>query len=163
MPQQRTRREPREPTERDLRQLEQRVHRLINEQRRRAKLPPLTWHERVAQAARDHSKNMAERNFFDHRDPRLGDVDQRLNRFRIEWRACGENIFMLHGYSNPAQVAVNGWMDSPGHRANILQDGIHPRGRRRLLSQTRQALLLDSNLHPPARWNQTLTDWVSFK
>ena len=122
MPQQRTRREPREPTERDLRQLEQRVHHLINEQRRRAKLPPLTWHEQVAHAARDHSKNMAERNFFDHRDPRLGDVDQRLNRFRIEWRACGENIFMLSGYSNPAQVAVNGWMNSPGHRANILQE-----------------------------------------
>jgi uncharacterized protein YkwD len=59
---------------------------------------------------------------FDHRDPRLGDVDQRLNRFRIEWRACGENIFMLSGYSNPAQVAVQGWMDSPGHRANILQE-----------------------------------------
>jgi uncharacterized protein YkwD len=122
MPQQRTRHESREPTERDLRQIEQLVHRLINEQRTRAKLPPLTWHERVAQAARDHSKNMAERNFFDHRDPRLGDVDQRLNRFRIEWRACGENIFMLSGYSNPAQVAVQGWMDSPGHRANILQE-----------------------------------------
>ena len=121
MPQQRTRREPREPTERDLRQIEQQVHRLINEQRTRAKLPPLTWHERVAHAARDHSKNMAERNIFDHRDPRLGDVDKRLNRFRIPWRACGENIFMLSGYSNPAQVAVQGWMDSPGHRANILQ------------------------------------------
>jgi len=120
MPQQRTRREPREPTARELRQLEQRVHRLINEQRTRAKLPPLAWHEQVAQAARDHSKNMAERDFFDHHDPRLGDVDKRLTRFRIPWRACGENIFVLAGYSNPAQVAVQGWMESPGHRANIL-------------------------------------------
>ncbi len=114
------RRESREPTPQQLRQLEQRVHRLINEQRTRAKLPALVWHEQVAQAARDHSKNMAERNFFDHHDPRMGNVDRRLNRFRIAWRACGENIFMLSGYSNPAQVAVEGWMDSPGHRANIL-------------------------------------------
>lgn len=132
------RRESRAPTPRELRQLEQRVHRLINEQRRHAKLPALTWHEQVARAARDHSKNMAERNFFDHRDPRLGDVDQRLNRFRIAWRACGENIFMLSGYSNPAHVAVEGWMDSPGHRANILYRefthagvGIHYRARDR--------------------------------
>lgn len=117
------RREPRRkaPTERELRALEQQVHRLINEQRRRAKLAPLLWHEAVARAAREHSKNMAERDFFDHTDPRLGDVDQRLNRFRIAWRACGENIFMLHGYENPAQVAVQGWMQSPGHRANILR------------------------------------------
>lgn len=111
----------REPTERELRQLEQRVHRLINEQRQRAKLPPLAWREDVARCARDHSRNMAQRDFFDHVDPRLGDVDQRLNRFRIAWRVCGENIFMLSGYSNPAQVAVQGWMDSPGHRANILE------------------------------------------
>ncbi len=111
----------REPTEHELRQLEQRVHRLINEQRQRAKLPPLAWREDVARCARDHSRNMAQRDFFDHVDPRLGGVDQRLNRFRIAWRVCGENIFMLSGYSNPAQVAVQGWMDSPGHRANILE------------------------------------------
>ncbi|MCS7190904.1 MAG: CAP domain-containing protein [Fimbriimonadales bacterium] len=121
MPQQRRERPRKEPTERDLRALEQRVHHLINEQRRRAKLPPLQWREDVARAARDHSKNMAERDFFDHTDPRLGDVDKRLNRFRIPWRACGENIFTLYGYENPAQVAVQGWMQSPGHRANILQ------------------------------------------
>jgi uncharacterized protein YkwD len=133
MPQQRTRREPREPTERDLRQLEQRVHRLINEQRKRAKLPPLTWHEQVAHAARDHSKNMAERNFFDHRDPRLGDVDKRLNRFRIEWRACGENIFMLSGYSNPAQVAVQRLDGQPRTPRQYLARGIHPCGCWRLL------------------------------
>lgn len=121
MPQRRREPPRKEPTERELRDLEQRVRRLINEQRRRAKLPPLAWREDVARAARDHSKNMAERNFFDHEDPRLGNVDKRLNRFRIPWRACGENIFMLHGYENPAQVAVQGWMESPGHRANILQ------------------------------------------
>lgn len=114
--------EPRrkQPTERELRDLEQRVHRLINEQRQRAKLPPLAWHEDVARAARDHSKNMAERNFFSHTDPQLGDVDKRLNRFRIAWRACGENIFMLYGDEDPARIAVQGWMESPGHRANIL-------------------------------------------
>lgn len=121
MPQRRREPQRKEPTERELRDLEQRVHRLINEQRQRARLPPLTWRDDVARAARDHSKNMAERNFFDHEDPRLGNVDKRLNRFRIPWRACGENIFMLHGYDNPAEVAVRGWMESPGHRANILQ------------------------------------------
>ncbi|MCS7207956.1 MAG: CAP domain-containing protein, partial [Fimbriimonadales bacterium] len=112
MPQKRREPQRSEPTEKELRLLEQRVHQLVNTQRQRAKLPPLGWREDVARAARDHSKNMAERNFFDHTDPRLGDVDKRLNRFRIPWRACGENIFMLHGYENPAQVAVQGWMSS---------------------------------------------------
>lgn len=120
MPQQR-RQPPKEPTERELRALEQRIHALVNEQRKRAQLEPLAWHEAVARAARDHSKNMAERNFFDHKDPRWGDVDKRLNRFRIAWRACGENIFMSQGHSNPARIAVQGWMNSPGHRANILR------------------------------------------
>lgn len=120
MPQQRRETQPKEPTERDLRALEQRIHRMINEQRQRAKLPPLHWREDVARAARDHSQNMAERNFFDHIDPRLGAVDKRLNRFRIAWRACGENIFMVYGYEDPARIAVLGWMESPGHRANIL-------------------------------------------
>ncbi|MCS7273361.1 MAG: CAP domain-containing protein [Fimbriimonadales bacterium] len=119
--QQQRREPPKEPTERELRAIEQRVHQLVNEQRKRFKLPPLAWREDVARAARDHSKNMAERNFFSHTDPRLGDVDKRLNRFRIPWRACGENISVLQGYKDPARVAVQGWMSSPEHRANILR------------------------------------------
>jgi uncharacterized protein YkwD len=96
MPQQRTRREPREPTERDLRQLEQRVHHLINEQRRRAKLPPLIWHEQVAHAARDHSKNMAERNFFRPSRPASGRYRQAAESLPHQVaRLRGEHLYAV--------------------------------------------------------------------
>ncbi len=108
------------PTQAQLRQMERRAFDLVNAERRKAKLKPLQWSEEVAQVARAHSQRMADANFFDHTDPRFGDVGDRLNRFGVRWQMCGENIFTCNGFRNPESLAVREWMKSRGHRDNIL-------------------------------------------
>lgn len=117
---QRERRERKPPTESQLRAMERETWNRINQERKRAKLQPLIWDDSVARVARDHSRRMAEANFFDHYDPRYGELDERLKRFGVRWCMCGENIFTCNGYARPAQLAVQEWMKSPGHRQNIL-------------------------------------------
>lgn len=108
------------PTEKEMREMERKVFDGINAQRKKNNLSALIWDDKIMEAARSHSQNMATRNFFSHCDPRLGELDERLKRNKIEWQMCGENIFYQKGYPNPVQIAVDGWMDSPGHKKNIL-------------------------------------------
>lgn len=116
----RRQRRERVPTEKEMREMERKTHEGVNVQRKKNNLPPLTWDDQVAEVARSHSQNMATRNFFSHTDPRLGELDERLKRKKVQWRMCGENIFYEKGYPNPVQAAVEGWMESPGHKKNIL-------------------------------------------
>lgn len=95
----------------------------INEIRREHHLWPLEWDDRVEAAARSHALNMARRDFFDHDDPVLGDLVTRLGRAGVPWMTCAENIFEERGHRDLAAIAVEGWMNSPDHRENIL----HPR------------------------------------
>jgi len=71
--------------------------------------------------ARAYSRQMAEEGFFSHVDPEGRDVRQRLHRARITWQMVGENLSYSTGYINPVATALRGWMDSPGHRRNILE------------------------------------------
>ena len=104
----------------EFRSLETRIFAAINDQRRQLGLRDLVWSEDVANAARAHSQAMADRRFFSHQDPLRGDLIQRLNSAGIVCGVCAENIFMEQGYADPVQLAVQGWMNSPSHRANIL-------------------------------------------
>ena len=78
---------------------------------------PLTWNEGLAAAALVHSRDMAERDYFDHADPEGRSVGQRATTAGYRWRRVGENIAAGHG--DPAAV-VAGWLASPGHCANIM-------------------------------------------
>ena len=100
--------------------LEGRIFAGINEQRRLQGLPPLAWSGDLARAALSHSQAMAARSFFSHDDPVLGGFADRLRAAGIACAACAENLFMARGYPDPVPIAVAGWMNSPGHRANIL-------------------------------------------
>ncbi|HWR53275.1 MAG TPA: CAP domain-containing protein [Bryobacteraceae bacterium] len=93
----------------------------VNARRVQAGLDPLKWNDDLAAAAREHAVNMAGRDFFAHNDPVLGSLAERLNRRGIPWRMCAENIFMAEGYKDPVPKAVEDWMNSPGHRQNILE------------------------------------------
>lgn len=104
----------------ELASMERQVFNAINQVRKEHDLKPLRWNTGAAQAARTHSANMAARGFFSHDDPEAGGLTERLNTAHIPWMACAENIFMQKGYRDPVQIAVKSWMDSPGHRANIL-------------------------------------------
>jgi len=60
---------------------------------------------------------MAKLNYFDHQSPTYGSPFDMMKQYGISYRAAGENIAM--GQTSPQQV-MQGWMNSPGHRANIL-------------------------------------------
>ena len=162
---------PREPVElealpripENVAALEWESHNLISQERIEAGLNPLQWDARLADIARDHSRDMAENNFFSHDNLKGDDPEARglLKNYRCRKQlgggryseGLGENILQGHisqstspltklraWWNNQsaedlelrerikhqireAQTAVENWMDSPGHRRNILDSG----------------------------------------
>ena len=95
---------------------------LLNRRRRERGLPPLVRDRRIDAAARAHSRDMAERRFYAHESPDGTTPLQRMRRAGWPANRTGgaENIaWGAGGASTPAEI-VEGWMNSPGHRANIL-------------------------------------------
>lgn len=90
---------------------------LVNEERAAVGLPALHWHEEASQAAYAHSFDMDVRSFFSHTNPDGVGPGGRLAAQGIEFDAIGENI--AKGFASPREV-VQGWMESSGHRASIL-------------------------------------------
>ena len=71
--------------------------------------------------ARAHSESMVRRGFFSHVTPNGSRMTDRARAAGIaHFRALGENIAYNQGYDDPGGFAVENWMLSPGHRANIL-------------------------------------------
>lgn len=103
--------------------IERRIFEAINQVRQENKLPALKWNAKIAEVARSHSSRMASKRFFSHDDPKFGGPDNRLSAAGIAWRLCGENIFEENGQADPVRAAVRGWMQSSGHRKNILSRG----------------------------------------
>jgi uncharacterized protein YkwD len=95
---------------------EQQVVDLVNQERRKMGLPPLRVSARLAQAARQHSQNMARQNTGAHELDGVGPGERiRETGYRaLQW---GENIAWG---ARTAEQAMSGWMNSPGHRRNIL-------------------------------------------
>lgn len=96
---------------------EEQVVALVNQARASNGLPPVTANWELSRVARYKSQDMADRGYFSHTSPTYGTPFEMLKSFGISYRSAGENIAM--GYSTPAAV-MKGWMNSPGHRANIL-------------------------------------------
>ena len=100
-----------------VRAYEQEVVRLVNAERAKYGLPALTEDWELSRVARYKSQDMHENRYFAHNSPTYGTPFQMIRAFGLSYRAAGENIAM--GYQTPAAV-VAGWMNSEGHRANIL-------------------------------------------
>lgn len=79
--------------------------------------PPLAWNAQLALAALAHSSDMAEHRQFSHHGSDGSEAAQRATRAGYRWRHIGENI--AAGQTSP-QEAVQGWIDSPGHCANLM-------------------------------------------
>ncbi|MFE6490117.1 CAP domain-containing protein [Streptomyces sp. NPDC057748] len=94
-----------------------RVLKLVNRERRKAGCPPLKMNSGLKKAAQDHSAEMASRRDMSHTGSDGSAPDDRISRAGYDWHAYGENI--ARGYATPKSV-VEGWMNSPGHRRNIL-------------------------------------------
>lgn len=100
---------------------EQQILDLVNVSRYRFKLPALGWNDKAAQVARKHSLDMESNDFFDHVSASTGsDPFDRLKQAKITYRMAGENI--AAGYPDAIE-AHEGWMNSPGHRKNVLEKG----------------------------------------
>ena len=97
--------------------VENEVAELVNLEREIENLHPLVWDNALGSAARDHSTDMAQQNYFSHTSLDGRVFNQRITAAGYPYSTCGENI--AAGYSSP-QAVMNGWMNSPGHRANIL-------------------------------------------
>ncbi|MFC9294253.1 CAP domain-containing protein [Streptomyces sp. NPDC057011] len=90
---------------------------LVNQERAAAGCPALTVNAKLTKAAQDHSADMAAHNTMSHTGSDGSDPGQRITRAGYAWQTYGENV--AYGYSTAAKV-MEGWMNSPGHRANIL-------------------------------------------
>lgn len=96
---------------------------LLNKQRAAHGLRPLRAHRALKKAASGHSRDMARRNYFSHTAPGNVTFADRIRRANYRPRggwAIGENIAWGSGRLATPAAIVRAWMNSPGHRANIL-------------------------------------------
>lgn len=97
--------------------IEKEVVRLVNIERAKIGLAPLSYSEELARVARIKSQDMADKNYFSHHSPTYGDPFSMLRSFGVNYKIAGENI--AKGFLS-AESAMRGWMNSSGHRDNIL-------------------------------------------
>ena len=97
--------------------IETEVVRLVNVERSKAGLPALQIDQEVSKVARLKSEDMANKNYFNHTSPTYGSPFEMLKKFNITYKTAGENI--AKGQKT-AEAVVNAWMNSEGHRKNIL-------------------------------------------
>lgn len=93
------------------------VLRLTNKVRREAGLEPLTLNSKLTKVAQGYSQKMAKQDFFSHTAPNGDSVSDRIRAGGYEYSRVSENI--AAGYLTPESV-MDGWMNSRGHRNNIL-------------------------------------------
>ena len=85
--------------------------------RRMPPAPPLRWDGALQSAAAGHSRDMAQRNYFDHRSPDGRTVRERVARTGYKMKMVGEN---LAGGDAQVRGAIQGWLDSPSHCQNMM-------------------------------------------
>lgn len=104
--------------------VESEIFRLINIERAANGLAALKVDATLASVARAHSADMAKNNYFSHTNLQGCSSSCRVTNAGYAWSAVGENIYKMTGYklsaADTAALMVKGWMQSAGHRANIL-------------------------------------------
>lgn len=122
--------------------LETRILERINELRHAHGRPALQVDPQLRTIARDYSRAMAQHDFFSHVDPAGQDVGDRVREAGLCYRAVGENLAKNVNMPDPVAAAVSGWMESPGHRDNLLDAefrqtgiGVWRQGRRYYFTQ----------------------------
>lgn len=90
---------------------------LTNKERQRQGLKPLLNDSKLSNVAGEKSSDMASRGYFSHTSPTYGSPFDMMKKFGVTYKSAGENI--AKGQRTPEEV-VKAWMDSPGHRQNIM-------------------------------------------
>lgn len=106
-------------------QFREHVIQLTNAERTAQSLPSLTENPELTLAAQAHAAWMASSSCFAHVCPGELEFDNRITQAGYSWNWVAENI--AAGYPTPEQV-LTGWMNSPGHRANILNPNLQEIG-----------------------------------
>lgn len=101
--------------------MELEVFNLVNQVRAQYGLSSLKWADDLANVARAHSQDMINRKYFSHNDPNGNSPFDRLRNNGINYRTAAENI--AYGQRTP-QAVMDAWMNSSGHRANILNANV---------------------------------------
>ena len=102
-------------------EIERRAFEMTNATRLQNGLAPLLWDPALCRMARIHSENMVRGGFFSHETPDGLHLKDRAHAVGIpHFRVLGENIAYNQGYDDAGAFAVQRWLNSPGHRANIL-------------------------------------------
>lgn len=91
-----------------------------NSERSKQGLDPLKLNSEVSKLAALKSKDMYDKNYFSHTSPTYGDPGKMLTDNGLRYAAMGENIYTSTGMTPTGTYTVQQWMNSPGHRANIL-------------------------------------------
>lgn len=141
----------------DFEEMERQIHDLINEEREARGLDALSYDEELSDIAQEHSEDMAENNFFEHVNLRGEEPTDRAERngydctvnmgsfyyvgiaenimqgwrFSYYWTYAGSDVpirYEWYSQEELAQNIVEGWMDSPGHRENILTEHFSKEG-----------------------------------
>jgi len=99
---------------------EQQVIKLVNAERAKAGLKPLKENWELSRVAEFKSADMRDKKYFDHNSPTYGSPFTMIKNFGISYKTAGENI--AAGQKTPEEV-MKSWMNSPGHKANILNAG----------------------------------------
>ncbi|MGH7204340.1 MAG: CvpA family protein [Candidatus Levyibacteriota bacterium] len=103
---------------------EQEMFRLVNTERIKQGLPPVAFDNQLRDVARAHSQDMFERGYFSHYTPEGKSPFDRMEAANVNYQYAGENLALAP--STP--LAMQGLMNSPGHRANILSPNFHTIG-----------------------------------
>lgn len=93
------------------------VLKIVNQERQKQGLEPLVISAKLTDIANKKAQDMADNGYFDHTSPTYGSPFDMLKRFGVQYTAAGENI--AAGQKNATEV-MDSWMNSSGHRANIL-------------------------------------------
>jgi uncharacterized YkwD family protein/spore coat assembly protein SafA len=105
------------PSIKSIKSVEKQVIELTNQERQKAGLSPLQLDWQLSRVARYKSRDMRDTGYFAHRSPQYGSPFDMMKSFNVQYSSAGENIAV--GQTSPEQV-VREWMNSPGHRKNIL-------------------------------------------
>ena len=106
-------------------QVESMIITKVNEERSKVGLAPLATNSTMKKYARIKSQDMGDRNYFDHKNHEGELITSQMQREGVSYMAWGENIAYISGQSDATALAnqfMTNWMNSSGHRANILSD-----------------------------------------
>lgn len=104
-------------------QVEQAIFNKVNEERAKAGVPALSYNTTMEKYARIKSQDMGDNNYFSHPDQSGNLITAKMKADGVSYRAWGENIAYIGGVSDPNALAdqfMKNWMNSQGHRENIL-------------------------------------------